>query len=117
MLVAFLIDIALLDKSKGKNSLADVLRGLYQKHYLAAPRTDGNTAILNILESRGELKSIVERYIKGTQDIAWQTDLESAGIESATENFSTKLNVKAKPSGRQKDLLDKLGYNNWRKNP
>ena len=60
---------------------------------------------------------IIEKYIKGAENIVWQTDLDAIGIESAgTENFATKLKVKAKLNGRQKDLLDKLGYNNWRKN-
>lgn len=115
MLVAFLTDIALLQKSKGKNSLTEVLREIYQKHNFSAPRQDGNTAILNVLQTRAELRPIIEKYIKGTENIVWQTDLDAIGIESATENFATKLKVKADPNGRQKDLLDKLGYNNWRK--
>lgn len=115
MLVAFLIDIALLQKSKGKTALPDLLREIYQKHKFPAQRQDGNAAILAVLASRKELQSLVERYIKAAETIAWQTDLEAIGIESATENFSTKLKVKANPNGRQKDLLDKLGYNNWRK--
>ena len=115
MLVAFLTDIRLLQSSKGKISLADLLREIYQKHNLATPRADGNTAVLNILESRAELRTMIESYIKAAETIAWQTDLEAIGIESATGNFAAKLKVKANPSGRQKDLLDKLGYNNWRK--
>jgi hypothetical protein len=91
------------------------LREIYQKHSFPAPRQDGNTAVLNILQTRAELRPIVEKYIKGTENITWQTDLDAIGIESATENFTTKLKVKANPNGRQKDLLDKLGYNNWRK--
>lgn len=115
MLIAFLTDIALLQKSKGKNSLSDILREIYQKHNLSALRQDGNTAILNIFETRAELRTIVAKYVKGAENIVWQTDLDAVGIESATENFATKLKVKANPNGRQKDLLDKLGYNNWRK--
>ena len=115
MLVAFLADIALLQKSKGKNSLAEILREIYQKHGFVTPRVEGNTAILNIFENRAELRAVIEKYVKGAANIAWQTDLEAIGIESATENFTTKLKVKAGLSGRQKDLLDELGYNNWRK--
>ena len=80
------------------------------------PPADGNSAILKILEAHDELLPIIDKYIKGAENIAWQTDLDAIGIESTTENFSTKLKVKAKLNGRQKDLLDKLGYNNWRKN-
>lgn len=116
MLVAFLVDLALLQKSKGKNSLTEVLREIYQKYRAPSGRQDGNTAILNILKTYGELPAIIEKYINGKENINWQTDLDAAGIESATENFATKLKVKAKLNGRQKDLLDKLGYNNWRKN-
>ena len=116
MLVAFLADIALLQKSKGKNSLTEIFREIYQKHGLKSARTDGNAAILNIFENRTELRSVIEKYVKGREDIAWQTDLQAIGIESATENFTTKLKVKAGLNGRQKDLLNELGYNNWRKN-
>jgi predicted metalloprotease with PDZ domain len=115
MLVGFLTDAALLQNSRGKNSLADILREIYQKHHSGAPRTDGNAAILNVLEKRGELRPIAEKYIKGAETIAWQTDLAAFGIETKTENFSTKLSVKSDPNGREKDLLKKLGYNNWRK--
>ena len=117
MLVAFLVDSALLQKSKGKSTLGELLREIYQKHRAPNPPQDGNTAILNILQSHGELQPVIAKYIKGAENIVWQTDLDAIGIESAgTENFATKLKVKAKLNGRQKDLLDKLGYNNWRKN-
>lgn len=115
MLVAFLCDLAILRESKGKKSLTDVLREIYQKHQKPNKEIDGNEAVINILESRRELKIIVEKYIKGAENIAWQTDLEAFGIESIEQNSFTKLSVKSKLSGRQKDLLDKLGYNNWRK--
>ena len=116
MLVAFLADVALLQKSKRQTSLADLFREIYQTHGLKAQRTDGNAAILSLFEKRPELRGVVEKYVKGREDIAWQTDLQAIGIESATENFTTKLKVKAGLNGRQKDLLDELGYNNWRKN-
>lgn len=115
MLVAFLTDVALLRESKGKRSVADIFRALYEKHRKPNSPQDGNAAIINILESHAELRPLVERYIKGAENIAWQTDLESIGIETNGENFPIKLTVKAKLKGRQKDLLDELGYNNWRK--
>ena len=36
-------------------------------------------------------------------------------LKAGTKDQLTKLVVTAKPTGRQKDLLDRLGYNNWRK--
>ncbi len=115
MLTAFLCDIAILKESKGKRDLTEVLREIYQKHRKPNKEVDGNTAILQILKTRRELKIIVEKYIESAENIEWQTDLEAFGIEAKTENSFTKLVVKAKLNGRQKDLLNELGYNNWRK--
>jgi len=115
MLVAFLCDIAVLRKTKGMNSLSDIYRQIHRKHRPPNPREDGNSAIIKFLQAREELHLIVEKYIKGAENIDWRNDLEAVGIESATENFQIVLKVKAKPNGRQKDLLNELGYNNWRK--
>jgi uncharacterized ubiquitin-like protein YukD len=70
--------------------------------------------ILKTLNNYSELNLIIANYVQGTENINWKTDLESVGIEEE-EKSSIKLNVKTKLSGKQKDLLDKLGYNNWRK--
>jgi len=115
MLVAFLCDLAILQKSKGKKSLTEVFQKIFQAHGLPNARQEGNMAVLNILQNYPEIRPIIEKYIKGNAQIVWQTELDAFGIESKEENFMTKLSVKAKPNGRQKDLLDKLGYNNWRK--
>lgn len=115
MLTAFLCDIAILKESKGRRDLTEVLREIYQKHRKPNKESDGNTAILQILKARRELKTIVEKYIESAENIEWQTDLEAIGIEAKIENSFTKLAVKAKLNSRQKDLLNELGYNNWRK--
>jgi predicted metalloprotease with PDZ domain len=115
MIAAFLCDIALLRASKGKLAISDVFREIYNKHRVPNKPQDGNEAILKILENYRELNLITEKYIKGAEKIDWQTNLESAGIEAAVVNSFTKLTVKTKLDNRQKDLLDKLGYNNWRK--
>ena len=115
MLVAFLCDLALLEKSKGKLSTDDLVRDIYQKYHLATTRTDGNAAVIDAMRLHPELRPIAERYIKGPDKIDWSEALATAGIEAVTENSLTTLKVVPKPSSRQKDLLDKLGYNNWRK--
>ena len=115
MIVAFLCDVALLRQSKGKVSVENVFRQIYNKNRFPNKLQDGNTAILNILESYPELQTIAEKYIRGTEKINWRADLESIGIQMAETDFNVKLNIKSKLNGRQKDLLNKLGYNNWRK--
>ena len=115
MLAAFLCDVAILQKSKGKRSISDIFRQVYQTHRLPNEAQDGNIAILNILKNHAELRPIVENYIEGTKKIDWTESLENLGIEEIKENSVVKLKVKDKLKGRQKDLLDELGYNNWRK--
>ncbi len=115
MLAAFLCDVALLRASRGKHSVVDVLREIYRKHRFPNTMQDGNQAVLEVLRARTELKSIVEKYVEGDEKINWTADLNDAGIEQTIENSFVKLKINAKLNGRQKDLLNELGYNNWRK--
>jgi hypothetical protein len=115
MLVAFMSDLVLMRASKGKISSGDLVREVYQKYHLASDRQDGNKAVLDVIRSHGELRDIAIRYITGGMSIDWRNDLATAGIEAKNELGQTTLKAVSKPSARQKDLLNKLGYNNWRK--
>ena len=115
MLVAFLCDLALLEQSKGKRSVEDVLRELFIKHRKPAAPVDGNTSVIAMLKSNPNLIPIVEKYIEGAETLEWSSQLNGAGIEDGDAGLLTNLRVKEKLNGRQKALLDKLGYNNWRK--
>lgn len=128
MLIAFLCDIALLRQNQKRTALPDifrqgkkttdlfdVLRQIYQKHRLPNNQTDGNTAILEILQSHDALIPIVEKYIKGANKINFANNLDTTGIEIVSSKDGSKLQIKAKLQTREKDLLNKLGYNNWRK--
>jgi predicted metalloprotease with PDZ domain len=110
MLTAFLCDVLLLHNSRGKRSLNDILREFYAKHRFPNPRMDGNTAALSILQNNRELGPIIDNYIKASGKFAWEPELLLAGLE-----IRNGLSVMSKLNGRQKDLLDALGYNNWRK--
>ena len=115
MATAFLIDLALLQNSKGRNSVSDIFQKLYTSHRPGSPASDANTAIFKILQTEPALAEIIELYIKGPQKIEWQIRLAGAGIENEPGNSRTNLRVMTKLNGRQKALLGKLGYNNWRK--
>ncbi|MBA2336018.1 MAG: hypothetical protein H0V90_13925 [Blastocatellia bacterium] len=115
MLVAFLCDIALLNESKGKRSVSDIFRRVFEKHSFPGERQDGNAAVLSIMQADPELLPIIQEYVKGAGKIDWQTQLQTAGIESGPGNKRTSLHIIEKPKKNQKALLDKLGYNSWRK--
>ncbi|MFL6466399.1 MAG: hypothetical protein ACJ72Z_00425 [Pyrinomonadaceae bacterium] len=113
MATAFLCDILLMDRSRGKHSISDLLLAIYSKYKYPNQRTDGNTAVISTLQKYPVLVPVIEKYINGTGVFEWQSELLLAGLES-TKNG---LVVTAKLTGRQKDLLEALGYNNWRRPP
>jgi hypothetical protein len=112
MLAGLLADVELLKRSGGKEDVSSILRTVYRKHQSAAASTDGNTAVLNAINSQN-----VTRFVNGTEAINWANELSPAGIDVSGEPGMTRLNIKAKPSSSQRKLLDKLGYNNWRRSP
>jgi predicted metalloprotease with PDZ domain len=115
MLVAFLCDIALLEQSKGKRSVENLLTDLYAKHRKPAEPVDANTAVFALLRGNPKVSLVVDKYVTGAEKIEWVNELGAFGIEDADAGPLTTLRVKQKLNGRQKALLDKLGYNNWRK--
>jgi len=115
LVVAFLCEVRILQESKGRRDLKTVFQQLYQKLKKPNQIQDGNSAITRILKTFPELNLIVQNYIEGSSKIDWQNELREVGLESERDGFKTRLKVTAKPGGRQKDLLDKLGYNHWRK--
>ncbi|HRH44304.1 MAG TPA: hypothetical protein PKY82_21905 [Pyrinomonadaceae bacterium] len=110
--IAFMCDAAML---REKHNLKDVFRQIWNKHRFPNQIQDGNSAIVRILNSFPELRPIVQNFIEGKEKIDWKNELNSVGIEQEQTDFGIQLKVMANPNGRQKDLLDKLGYNQWRK--
>ncbi len=115
LVVAFLCEVWLLQESKGRRDLKTVFQQIYQKLKNPNQIQDGNSAITRILKTFPELNLIVQNYIEGSSKIDWHNELREVGLESERDGFKTRLKVTAKPGGRQKALLDKLGYNHWRK--
>jgi predicted metalloprotease with PDZ domain len=113
LIVAFMVDISILNESKGKKSLADIFRQIWKKHKFPNVNINGNEAIFKAFAEHKEVDNIFAKYVSGKQKIEFTNQLEFFGLEYLkSEN---KIVVLDKLSGKQKDLLDKLGYNQWRK--
>ena len=113
--VAFLFDVALLRQTGGKRDLISVLREIYEKHKKPNKTEDGNAAILRFFDGYDELSPIIEDYVKGAEKLNFERYLQQTGIEILPVGTNIKLKVKDGLSKREKDFLNKLGYNNWRK--
>ncbi len=114
LLVAFLCDVALLKSSKGKRNIRDVFINLYQNHGKKSERVDANSSILEILRGYPELNFIIEKHIKGSDEIKIEKYIASIGIENTSNSANTNLRLKKKLRGKEKAILKKLGYNRWR---
>ncbi|HEV7642992.1 MAG TPA: hypothetical protein VGO50_03540 [Pyrinomonadaceae bacterium] len=109
MIVAFLCDLALMRESRGRRSLTEVFRELYRKHNDSHPEQDGTKAILAILKGHPELRSITEKYIEGKEKIGLAQAVADFGLETQTSAGATVIKIKSKLTGRQRDMLNRLG--------
>lgn len=113
--IAFLFDVALLKQSGGKRDLFFLLRQIYEKHKKPNESQDGNQAILSLTANYKELSPIIEDYVKEAKNLDFENYLRKTGIEITPNGANIKLRTKADLTRREKDFLNKLGYNNWRK--
>jgi hypothetical protein len=115
MVIAFLSDLILLEGSSGKNSVEVLLAKLFSVHKYPAAAADANTAVLKLFDADPRLGALANDYIRGDKPVDWIGIIDIAGLENEPGPNRRNLRIKPKLSGRQKALLDKLGYNNWRK--
>lgn len=115
LIAAFRADIALLSESNGKVSIGDFLGEIYSEHQHPAPSTDANAAIFAAVDSRPGLRKVFDRFVRGKESIDLGEINKLAGIEGTGRGSQTGFKVAAKLTARQKAILDRLGYNNWRK--
>lgn len=112
VVVAFLADVLLLKRSKGRESVEKLVETLFLENASGAEPVDGERAALKLFESRPELTIFAADYIQGAKPIVWESIIKLAGLET---DQARALRVRSRISGREKAILDKLGYNSWRK--
>ena len=121
LVFAFLCDLALNVASKGKKSTDTLVREIFERNQNDGVRSDGTNTVLTALLSNPELRPLVEQFVtpeelrSDKRLINATTLLENSGLELALNDGRKKLVVKQKLTSRQKAILDKLGYNSWRK--
>ena len=110
MIIAFLTDLELMRSSNGRRDVSWLLHSIFERFHDAKTAVDGNDAVLATIGNQA-----ITNYVKGTAAIDLTADLEPAGLEASTQNSVTTFRVVSKPDRRQREMLDKLGYNDWRK--
>jgi hypothetical protein len=119
MLVALLCDLKLRSQSRGKRSLDDLYHELFRLHSsvavaepAAGPRAvDGNGAVMAALERMTGMQDFAARFIRRPATIDLQLELTVFGLRVERLGLRTRISVAEPLTGRQRDLLRKLGYN------
>lgn len=111
MLAAFLYDMNLRLKSKGKRSLEDVYRELFRQGNASQARRNGNVAALAALNNAGEMQELTRRYIESAGVIDLPAAIAPFGLRVETGGARTRIAAGENLSGAQRDLLRKFGYN------
>jgi predicted metalloprotease with PDZ domain len=120
MVVAFLYDLKLRNQSRGKHSLDDAYRKMFQDYHVAdagsnrvaaSQGTDGNDAAANALASDSSTQGFVRQFIREAVTISLASELAPFGLRVETFGLRTRLSVSEQMSKPQRDLLRELGYN------
>lgn len=111
MLVAFLYDLTLRQQTKGRRSLDDVYRNLFRHHATAGRRADGNSAVLEALNSESGMRDITQRYIENVDVIELEKIITLFGLRAERPGTQTRIAVAEPLDRRQRELLKQFGYN------
>jgi predicted metalloprotease with PDZ domain len=111
MLSAFLYDLSLRQKTKGKRSLDDVYRELFRLGSASQARRDGNQMALAALNNAGEMQDVTRVYIQSASAIDLAAAIAPFGLRLEPGGVRTRIAVADSLSGAQRDLLRKFGYN------
>lgn len=108
MLVAFVYDLMLRSESRGKATLADRYRELFNGGVAAG--ADGNEAIIKLLSSSPALSDFSKSYIAERRPLKLEELIRVYGLQVQRSGMKTQLTVSDKLDREQKEILRSLGY-------
>jgi len=112
LIVAFLTDMKLI-RLNGLNS-EELLTEILKKHGINSARQDGNQAIIKILSKYKGVREVVTKHIEGDESPSLSDELVFFGLSLVPNTTMPKVTLLQNLNSQQKNLLNKLGYNQWR---
>lgn len=108
LIVAFLFDLEL--SQKDRSGLENLFRRLIRQHGSSTRGLgDGNTTVIKMLSEIDAV--LVKRYVEGSEEVDLKEKAGLFGIEVGERDGKIYLQVSKSLSDRQKELLERLGYN------
>lgn len=114
MLVAFLYDLTLMQRSGGKGSINDVYRELFRRHGDGRQKAEASRALISVLSGMPHMKDFAEAFVQNDTPIDLTKEIEIFGLRIETGGVRTHVAVAPSINTRQRDLLRRLGYNEKR---
>ncbi len=123
MVVAFLYDLRMRSESRGKRSLDETYRKVFQSYRLPenaikeARPVDGNEVLINVLASDSAMQDFVRTFVAKPASINLIQELVPYGLTVETFGLRTRIAVSDQLNKQQRDLLRQLGYNDAVRGP
>ncbi len=111
MLTAFLFDLTLRHRTRGKRSVANIYRELFEGYSSKNDSATGNDVIIKLLNRNLGSADFTKLYIESPTDVDLLSALQSFGLEVRQTGARTHINVAKSLTKQQHDLLRGLGYN------
>ena len=111
MIVAALYDLSVRQQSRGKRSLDDVYRLLFQARRTGGGGREGNATVIAALNSVSGGDEFSKRYIERAHRLDLTTAFDAFGLRLERVGARTRITVRDSLSRTQRDLLRQMGYN------
>jgi predicted metalloprotease with PDZ domain len=107
LVVAALYDLELRWQSRGRDSLGNVVKRLYQKYGLSQ-KDVGNREVLDEMSRAGSFDGFIADYVNGVRPIVLTEMIEPYGavVQPSADGRRTRLVVGQRLSSRQKELIE-----------
>lgn len=123
MVVAFLYDLRMRGESRGKRSLDEVYRKVFQTYRVPesggkeAQPVDGNEVLIKALATDAAMQDFVRAFVARPASINLSQQLAPYGLTVETFGLRTRIAVSNELNKQQRDLLRQLGYNDAARGP
>ncbi|MEZ5307431.1 MAG: hypothetical protein R2684_09825 [Pyrinomonadaceae bacterium] len=113
MSIAFLIDSRLTAGKEGNSG--KFISKFYNRYRNAEFGIGAMDAVLSEMRRYESIKSLVEQSVLADKPIDWESELKPFGIVVEARRTGFELAAVPNPTRSQRALIDKLGYNDWKK--
>jgi predicted metalloprotease with PDZ domain len=108
MLIAFIYDLLIRNRTSCQTSLSDVYQDLFRSH--STGHGNANEIIIRLLSERGGMEAFVKDHVEGRGELDFESQFSRYGLQIRTNDARARLRVMGSLNKVQRELLVCLGY-------